>query len=141
VVAFRYIEKIETGLHGSIRYILKEAYGEEEGEWGVKGVPTQIRVACAQRREEDPQREEVYNYTDLLHLKKIIEQNRELFTKQLQLIQKESITANEFLNDMAKLNEIRNRVAHTTRSPISSDDVNFVKNYFDATQIFIKSST
>lgn len=139
VVAFRYIEKIETGLHDSILKILKQTYGEDEKGWWVKGVPTQIRIACATRREEDPQRDETYNYCDILHFKKIIEQNRELFKTQLQLGQNKSNVAKEFLDNMAKFNEIRNRVAHTSRSQISNDDVNFIKNYFDPVQIFIRS--
>jgi hypothetical protein len=73
VLAYRYIESIETNLHQCVCQTLQDAYGESEDDWWVKGVPTNIRVECAKRREESTQREELYNYTALIHLKTIIE--------------------------------------------------------------------
>lgn len=73
VLAYRYIGFIETNLHQFICKTLQEAEGMNENEWWVKSVPTNIRIECAKRREEDNQGEVIYNYTNLIDLKTIIE--------------------------------------------------------------------
>tara|TARA_B100001971_G_C17944317_1_gene409277 strand:+ start:112 stop:609 length:498 start_codon:yes stop_codon:yes gene_type:complete len=139
VLAFKLVEKIETGLHAAVCYVLQEAYGETEKEWWVKGVPLNIRSSCAVKREEGSHMEEAHHYTNIVDLKSIIECkcNRKLFNERFQILQKEKITSKDFLSDLVRFNDIRNRVAHPIRT-ISNDDVLFLQDYYDAIQLFIR---
>jgi hypothetical protein len=138
VLAYRYIQYIETSLHQCIRETLQGAYGGDEDEWWVKGVPTNIRVQCANRREESTQREELYSYTDLIHLKVIIEKNRKLFEPRLLSVSKHTNQQKEFLDNIARSNDIRIRVMHTIRSLISSEEISFLKQFNDLVKVFVQ---
>lgn len=136
VLAYRHIQFIETNLHRCICQTLRQAYGENEEEWWVKGVPMNIRVECAKRREQSTPREELYSYTDLMHLKAVIEKNPRIFKPRLLLLGKRANKQNEFLDNIATTNDIRRKVAHTIRSEISSEEISFLKKFSDSVKIF-----
>ena len=127
VIAYKSIYQLETSLHGCVRQSLEHEFGEDETQWWVKGVPSQIRAECASRREEDPDREELYAYTDLVHLKKIIDRHWRLFEARLGRISDNDDSKKEFLDRLGKCNQVRNRVMHTVRMPVSSEDVLFLQ--------------
>lgn len=138
--------EIERTLHDQIKRILKEKILPSEAEvdvdrwpeaketiWWRKGVPQDVRVACAERREGDAQLvpEHPYCYTDFISLKKIIFSKAKgkgwrLFEDRLP----KAVVAHkdDFEGALDKLNSIRNRVMHPVRgTPPKEEDFWFVK--------------
>jgi hypothetical protein len=138
VLAYKHITYIENQLHQCVCRILKESYGHNEDEWWVKGISSTIRVECAKRREESTPREELFSYTDLIHLKIIIEKNRSIFEPRLLSVHKRPNKQKEFLDGIARCNDIRNRVMHTIRSLVSTEDISFLKQFRSLVTIFVK---
>ena len=101
----------------------------------MKGIPLTIRRDCAHRREESPNREELYHYTDLIDLKTIIEKNRTFFENSLRAISRQTNHQREFLEGVGKCNDIRNRVMHTVHE-ISDDDLSFLRQFCSLVKLF-----
>jgi hypothetical protein len=123
------LRSIEVSLHRGLRDRLASTFGEHEGEWWRKGVPTKVRVKCASRREEDDAGYcEAYGYTDLLDLAEIIKAAwgsvREMFPPTVQHDRP------ELLRGLRRLNQIRRRVMHPVRgAPPGEDDFEFVREF------------
>jgi len=128
--AYAYLRELETGLHEFVRTVLVESYGEGES-WWVDGVPTQVRAECAKRREEDPARDEVWRYTYLLDLKTIVDKNWATFEPILRSARPRVKSKKEFLDSIARANEIRNKVAHPIRTAVTDEDVSFLRWLYD----------
>ena len=61
---YEYISEAEVAIHGLVRAILERELGVEESRWWRDGIPSNIRIKCASRREEDDEPCEVaYAYT------------------------------------------------------------------------------
>lgn len=129
VLAYKYILKLERRSHRFIRQILENEYGKDESEWWAKGVPAQIRIECAKRREDDPLREELYSYTDLIDLKTIFDKNWRVFEPQFKLVGESFNTKKELLDAIAHSNEIRKRVMHPTRMVVDNDEIVFLEQF------------
>jgi len=125
-----YLRELETGLHEFVRTVLVESFGEGES-WWVDGVPTQVRAECAKRREEDPARDEVWRYTYLLDLKTIVDKNWAAFEPILRSACPQVKSKKEFLDSIARANEIRNKVAHPIRTAVTDEDVSFLRWLYD----------
>lgn len=138
VSAYRLIPTLETNLHNCVRNALIESFGEEETGWWIKAIPYPIRVDCAKRRESDPAREELYSYTDLIDLKTIIEKNFKVFAPHFRNIHMFSVSQGEFLSNLTRSNQIRRRVMHTVRTPVTVDDVKFLQQYCEVINRFIQ---
>jgi len=134
--AYRYECRIETNLHEFVRQTLQASFGEQESGWWVKGIPLQIRVNCAQKREEDSLREELYRYTDLIDLKTIINKNWRLFESSFNLVHKHFGSKKDFLAGIATTNEVRKRVMHPIRKTVSDEDISFLKRFAEIIGIF-----
>lgn len=67
------LRSIEIQLHDRICVALQEEYGVDERGWWVRGIPEAVRDKCARRRERDPDRLDLFAYTDLIDLKDIFE--------------------------------------------------------------------
>jgi len=139
ILAFRYIEEIETKLHKYVRISLRESFGDREVEWWVSGVPLNTRIACTTRREEDGLKEESYNYTDLIDLKTIIDKNWRIFDTGLPRIKHYCKSKKEFLNNIAICNEIRKKVMHPVRMLITENDVEFLAKMSNIVGLFVSS--
>jgi len=139
ILAFRYIEDIETKLHKYVRASLRESFGDKEVEWWVKGVPINTRIACATKREEDGLKEEAYNYTGLIDLKTIIEKNWKIFDKRLPLIKDYCKSKRDFLSRVAICNETRKKVMHPVRMLITENDTEFLAKMSDIVGLFTSS--
>ncbi len=125
------ISTIEIRLHKFIENVVKKEFGESEDDWWVKGVPLSIRKKCADRREEDIQRQALYAYTDLIDLQSILNNNWRLFELSFQRISKQCKSKNVFLSSLGKLNEIRKIIMHPVRKQGElSEEIQFL-NWFD----------
>ena len=137
-LAYKYVQRIETSLHEHVKQTLKTSFGEEERGWWVQGVPPQIRTDCAQRREEDPLREELYSYTDLIDLRMIIDKNWKIFMPSFQQVHESLNSKKEFLTGIAKANEIRNRVMHPIRMISPKEDILFLEQFSAIIKFFVQ---
>lgn len=134
--AHKYIREIEKRLHQFVHQALQESLGEDEDGWWVKGIPPQIRAECAKRREEDSCREEAYSYTYLIDLKTIIGNNWRIFEPHFQAVRQQK---GESLDNIGRLNDLRNRAAHPLRTPISEEELSFLSWFYDIVRNIISS--
>jgi len=111
---YEYLADIEVARHNMVRATLSEEFGPEEKQWWRQGVPPEIRKACVQAREEDPDPvDDPFAYTTLIHLAKIIEHNWKVFPSRLP-----PSFANDkkrLLHEFTRLNFIRNAVMHPVK--------------------------
>jgi hypothetical protein len=134
VLAYKYVQRIETSLHAYVRQALQTSFGEDEKGWWVQGVPPQIRIACAQRREEDRLREEPYRYINLIDLRTIIDKNWGIFVSSFGQVHESLNSKKKFLAGIARTNEIRNRVMHTIRMVPTAEDILFLRQFSETTE-------
>ncbi len=133
---YEYLADTEVALHRLVKSILVEAFGREENQWWRKGVPTEIRKACVQIREDDPEPvDDDFAYTTFIQLAKIIDQNWNLFLNRLpsEIAQDKR----QLLRDFARLDSLRNTVMHPVKGKAwGRDDFEFVwkwHRYFGTT--------
>jgi len=112
-----------------VRETLVHEFGPEEGQWWRKGVPVEIRKACVQARQEDPDPvDEDFAYTTLIHLAKIIDQHWRVFSARLppQFACDKKRLSGEF----TRLNSIRNAVMHPVKDRRwGHEDFAFVRDW------------
>lgn len=116
------LHRFEKKLHQYVQQRLQQRFGVEPEAWWVEGVPLQIRQDCAQRREADPERHELYQYTYLINLKAIVEKNWLLFEEDLARLRtavptQPPLQKKRFLDLLTDVNEVRNRHSHPVRAP------------------------
>lgn len=117
------IRAIEIHIHRMVRLVLEQDLGNEESGWWREGVPESVRVKCQERREKDVDVPcEPYCYTDLLDLGKIIEANWNSFQVALPACYASNRKA--LLDDLRRLNRIRNKVMHPVRG-VAPDEADF----------------
>jgi len=126
LVSYRLLETIERTIHRIVRERLQRQYGPEETGWWVKGVPEDLRKELAARRESDPDREEVWNYVDLIDLSKVIEKNWALFEDIFGSPVWGGKQRKSRLSAFGELNQLRKRVAHSVRRGITQDEYRFL---------------
>lgn len=123
------IRELELFLNKIVRNTLKEIYEDTEDAWWFKGVPEDIRKECAIRREGDNiNRTGIWNYVDLIHLRKILDKQWEMFISKFgkEVRDKKKL----FMSNLVKLNSIRNSVMHPSRNDIiSEEDFEFIRNF------------
>lgn len=124
---YEYISEAEVAIHRLFRAILERELGVEESGWWRDGVPSNIRVKCASRREEDDEPcEAAYAYTTLIDLSTVISKNWTMF----QEILRRGYAANrkQLESDLIRLNGIRNAVMHPVKERRwTEDDFEFVR--------------
>jgi len=122
------IRFIETKLHSSIKNFLVDKFGENDNGWWRKGIPTKIRTELSKRFEEDDNpATHQYCYTNLIHLKDIIENNwndlKSIIPKNI------SNDRKNLSKKLVELNKIRNYVMHPVKGiDPTLDDYQFVIN-------------
>jgi Flp pilus assembly protein TadD len=128
VQCYEEVTATEERLHMFLRQRLQKEFGKKEEDWWVKGVPLDIRKKCAQRREEASWRQHsIYNYTDLIDLKDILDRHWRLFEADFQRVKSEVKSKREFLANLVRLNEIRKTVMHPVRGDLTEGDLDFVR--------------
>ena len=74
------ITEVNRRLHEYVIAELKQEFGNADDEtWFRKGVPVGVRKKCAERREDDPRRKELWAYLNLIDYHKIAGDNWTLF--------------------------------------------------------------
>lgn len=117
---------LETTLHERIRSALEHHHGSGEMNWWTQGVPQRIREECSQRRERDPKRLDSYCYTDLLHLREILEANWSVLQAEVGRLGSDRKELHEMLG---RVNEIRNMVMHPARGiDPNEEDFAFIRS-------------
>lgn len=125
------LKTIELQLHSHIKRRLQERYGTQNDDWWYEGIPEVIRSECVQRRDQDRGRHEAFNYTYLIDLKTVLDKNWLIFESDFGKIRNFAISKKDFLDQITKLNGVRNRYFHPIRAPrpgskVAVDDDDFV---------------
>jgi len=126
---YEYISEAEIALHQLVRATLQRVLGVEETGWWRDGIPSNIRVKCATRREEDDQPcEAAYAYTTLIELSVVISKNWAMFQP---ILPKEYAGDKRPLErDLIRLNGIRNAVMHPVKERTwTESDFEFVRRF------------
>lgn len=124
---YELVRDIELGLHGLVKKELSRVYGP--AEWWRQGIPEQIRVECVAAREKDPEpADDPFCYTNLIHLKDILEKRWHVFSEVLP--PKLAVDRKSLFSSLVRLNRIRNLVMHPVkgRNP-TEDDFCFVREF------------
>lgn len=124
---YEYVSVAEVAIHRLVRARLEREFGLDEDGWWRKGIPSNIRVKCVSRREEDDDPcEEPYAYTTLVDLVAVISKNWSLLERE---VPKEyRANRKQLESDMVRLNGIRNSVMHPVKErKWSEDDFVFVR--------------
>jgi hypothetical protein len=107
-----HISDLEVGLHKLIREVLESHFGSGETGWWRQGVPVQVRKACVQYREDDPDPvPDPYRYTTFIQLSSIINENWSIFQYVFQ-----GHTRKQLEGLLRHLNQLRNAVMHPVKA-------------------------
>jgi hypothetical protein len=124
---YELVRNIEVRLHRFIKQAFVQEYGEEN--WWRGGVPDRIRADCAATRERDTEpANDAYCYTTLMNLREILDKQWSALGPHLP----KRIQADKkaFLEQVKRLNGIRNSVMHPVRNDqFSDDDFEFVRSF------------
>ena len=124
---YEHVSVVEVAIHRFVRVRLEREFGPDEDGWWRKGIPSNIRVKCVSRREEDDDPcEQPYAYTTLVDLVSVISKSWSLFESELP----KGYRANrkQLESDLVRLNGIRNSVMHPVKErKWSEDDFVFVR--------------
>ena len=135
------IDEIEKGIHQSIKNILKKEYGHQGNDWFQKGIPQPIQEKTYQLHSKDKFKEEQFNYLYIVDYQAIIGNNKNwqlmknIFSDPNWRIVKEDVEdrTNKKLSQkeaslywFKKLNDIRKKVSHPTRSPVTKMEYDFL---------------
>jgi len=126
---YQHVSAAEVILHRLVKVVLSNEFGGSEQGWWRKGVPTNIRLVCVERREldEDPI-ESAFAYTTLINLAELIEKNWKLFSELLPAVYR--IDRKKFVHDIRRLNQIRNSVMNPVkRRAWQETDFEFVREF------------
>ena len=120
--------------------LLRDQFGDDESGWWRKGVPEAVRKEVAARREANPEGGDLSQFFELLDYRSIASNNWSLFEPFYAFaITKSSSKAAQLEWWFAKLNELRNRIAHPERGPVSEDELSFLEQLADHLDGKIKS--
>lgn len=117
------VPKIQLIIANNIIITLKKEFGEKEDGWWLKGIPRNIRLKVAERREDDPDRPELEQSFDLIDYKQVILEHWPLFGEKYS---QEKGNKKEKMSWMDKLNTIRRKVAHPERGRVTKDELEFL---------------
>jgi hypothetical protein len=118
---------LELLLHHRISAILQHEYGKDEMGWWRMGIPEPIRKKCQERREEDEDPTEPFNYTDLLDLRSIIDKKWSIIKPHIPATYEQNKSL--FMDDLLKLNNVRRLVMHPVRgATMSEGDFDFLRH-------------
>jgi DGQHR domain-containing protein len=110
---------IEKRIHDCVLGVLKEEFGDDEPGWWRK-LPLKVRQEATNRREADPDPNEIETYINLIDYREIVTSNWPLFEKQFAFSARGS--KDDRTSWMASLNEIRNKVYHASGARLKMQD-------------------
>jgi hypothetical protein len=132
------IDQIEVKLQKFVVNRLQEEYGIEEDVWWYEGVPGTIRQNVSNKMEEDKNRRGGKEYYfGLIHYRKIITENWELFEKTFAYGTKGN--KDKRTEWLEFINEIRKPVSHASSGKIISlEDYTQLVDYYNWMEAQIK---
>jgi hypothetical protein len=124
---YELLRDIELKLHDYVRASLIARFGE--AEWWRKGVPLPVREDCAVMCERDAEpAESLYCYTTVMNLRLIFEREWPVLSRNLPGRLRGDKQA--FLQDLVRINKIRNVVMHPVKGiRMTEDDFDFVRRF------------
>ena len=123
------ITEIEDDIRNMTIAILKNKYPEAPQSWWREGVPQSVRGNAAQRAETSEEGGEPHQFLDLIDYKRIAEQSKNWgdfegrFT-----VDRSARSKSARLSWMDRLNTIRNRVSHSGRRHVTSEEIVFLED-------------
>ena len=139
VQLYKLVFPSEIRLRLFIQQRLQQAFGGDETQWWVKGVPEKIRLDCAQMREKGLWQKQLIDYTYFINLKEILEKkgNWKIVEGDFQRIKGLFKSKDDFLNGLLRMNDLRNMVAHPTPNAVSTqDDFDFARHMREVIEQF-----
>ena len=126
--AREFIAEIEDGIREVTFEILRRNYGQEHDSWWRTGVPQVVRARAAQKAETSEEGGAPHQFLDLIDYKKIAEQssNWSHFNDSWS-VDPTARSKDEKLSWMNRVNAIRNRVFHSGRRRVTTDEVTFLE--------------
>jgi DNA sulfur modification protein DndB len=124
------IDRIERTLQKVVLAELRQNFGDDEKEWWILGIPQPVRIEVSKRHEEDnAMRGGKENYFDLIHYRKIIADNWELF-QDLLGYGKKGVSKEKRTVWIVEVNERRKVVAHASAAvTLSLEDLAELQEY------------
>jgi hypothetical protein len=124
------LRTIETALHGYVKRRLESEFAEgskagsadgHNDAWWTRCVPDQVKADCNERWEKNSRKGHSYEYTDFIHLWKIIDKNWAVFSSPFSAVYPGG-RKNLVEMDLDKVNDIRNKVMHAVRGIDPTDE-------------------
>jgi hypothetical protein len=109
--------------------LLRHHYGPGEDGWWRKGVPERVRQEVAARREASPSGGKLEEFFELIDYKTIAEKQWEIF--QPFFGYGDGRSKESRLAWFQKVNEVRNRIAHPERGPVSDDELALIESVME----------
>jgi hypothetical protein len=124
---YELLRDIELKLHDYVRASLIAEFGE--ADWWRQGVPLPVREDCAVMCERDAEpAESLYCYTTVMNLRLIFEREWSVLSRNLPGRLRADKQA--FLQDLVRVNRIRNVVMHPVKGiRMTEDDFDFVRRF------------
>lgn len=123
------LRDVELRLHHLVREALSGSNQLAAGEdWWARFVPIQVRQDCTNRRGQDKNpSKDLFVYTDIMHLRCIIDVNWSIIGRALSESGIE-YRKHDIVFDLKHLNDIRRVVMHPVRGPVpNEEDFDFVR--------------
>ncbi len=138
-----YARELIADIEDSIRNVtfstLKEKYGTANNSWWREGVPQKVRGAAALKAETSTEGGEPHQFLDLLDYKKIAEWSKNWPSFQdLWSVEESARSKADRLAWMDRLSGIRNRVSHSGRRRVTSEEVVFLERIWEHVEKTIK---
>ena len=127
------ITVIEDTIRDMTIAVLKNRYGQDDAEWWREGVPQSVRVKAAQKSETDQVGGQPANkFLDLVDYKEIAKSSKNWsdFERRMN-VEEKSGPKDAKLAWMDELNGIRNRVSHSGRRSVTSDELEFLEQVWE----------
>ena len=120
---------IEDAVRAVTFKVLERKYVEEDDSWWRDGVPQSVRGPAAQKAEMSEERGVGHQFLDLLDYKRIAEQSKNWRDfEAIWTVDKGARSKNDKLAWMDQLNRIRNRLFHSGRRHVTSEEVVFLED-------------
>ena len=128
------ITEVNRRLHEYVIAELKQEFGNADDEtWFREGVPVGVRKKCAERREEDPLRKELWAYLTLIDYHKIAGDHWTLFQDAFTLFEDDKKKRKaERIKWIEVLNGMRQITAHPEKGSLSREEVKQVRKIHTA---------
>jgi DNA sulfur modification protein DndB len=133
------LDKIEPMIHNYVFSTLKSNFGEDPSQWWFKVNPT-IRNEAMKKADDAGEIKDFEKFIDLIHLKKIIDENWSLFGEIFTLYATSNDNKTKRLAWFTKMNGIRNNVSHTIKGKgVSAEELEFVRSIHKELLVRLKS--